>query len=336
MCAAAPLWVGSCAAAGAPPPRAPLHALAPAADSEAPGHVVLRGPDVTDPFMMRWEGRDYIYASQGTSFLNVPMRVGRRPGAWGHATDVLNHLPAWAAWGGTWAPDVHRVVGGWALYFSAYLRGVSPPTHCIGSAFGPSPAGPFVAARRPMVCQLEHRGSIDARVVADGSRLVMLWKSEDNANPMVPGPDQDGRTGIYAQRLSGNGRVLLGRPVEILRPTQPWEGTIVEAPDMVEARGTYWLFFSGNWYNQPSYGIGVAACTTPLGPCTDARPGPLLGSNQQGSGPGEESLFHDGREVDLLYNPFRADDPGPVIPRPVMLAGVGFGPAGPYLAVRDA
>ncbi len=246
---------------------------------------------------------------------------------------MLPHLPAWAEGGLTWAPDVHQVAGGWALYFSSLLKGVSPYTHCIGSAFSRSPAGPFVPTDRPFICQRDHRGSIDARVFVEaGNHLVLLWKSEDNANPLVPGPDQNGYTGIYAQSLSADGRRLLGQPVKIFAPAEPWEGTIVEAPDMIEEWGTYWLFFSGNWYYSTSYGIGVAACESPFGPCSDPRPEPFLGSNDQGAGPGEESLFRDGSNVYLLYNPFRADDPGPVVPRPVTMTRLGFTPKGPYLA----
>ena len=101
---------------------------------------------------------------------------------------------------------------------------------------------------------------------------------------------------------------------------------------MVEAWGTYWLFFSGNWFNQPAYGIGVAACQSPFGPCTDPNPAPLLGSNLQGEGPGEASLFQEGGTVSLLYNPFKGNDPGPAIPRPVDMTRLGFTPQGPYLA----
>ncbi len=303
------------------------------ATPDRPGRIILTGPDPTDPFMLENGGRYYLYTSEGTGILNVPLRIGTRPGRWGSPVDVLPVLPAWAEGGATWAPDVHRVAGGWGLYFTALLAGVTPLTHCIGSAFSPSPRGPFVPTSGPLICQLDHRGSIDARVfVAPGGRLVMLWKSEDNANPEVPGPDQDGPTGIYAQNLSADGRRLLGRPVRILGPSEPWEGTIVEAPDMVSAWGTYWLIFSGNWYDSPAYGIGVASCQSPLGPCADTDPAPLLGSNQQGVGPGEASLFEDGSAVFLLYNPFRADDPGPVIPRPVDMARLGFTPKGAYLA----
>ena len=316
--------------ARAPSPTPPARSSTP----EAPARLILTGPsDNTDPFMLKHAGRYYLYTSEGTTFMNVPLRIGSRPGRWGKTVDVLPRLPGWAEGGLTWAPDVHAVTGGWALYFTALLRGVNPFTHCIGAAFARSPAGPFVPSDHPFICQLDHRGSIDARVfVTTGNHLVMLWKSEDNANPSVPGPDQNGLTGIYAQGLRADGRALLGQPVKIFAPSQPWEGTIVEAPDMIEAWGTYWLFFSGNWYYSPSYGIGVAACQSPFGPCSDPEPGPFIGSNHQGTGPGEESLFRDGSSVYLLYNPFRANDPGPVIPRPVAMARLGFTPQGPYLA----
>jgi Glycosyl hydrolases family 43 len=309
------------ASAAPPPSSTPL----------APARTILRGPDVTDPFMLSWQGQDIIYTSEGTSLLNVPARVGA-PGHWGPVTDALPRLPQWAMGGATWAPDVHQVAGGWALYFTSLLRGAPLSTHCIGAAFSSSPTGPFSATDRPFICELDHRGSIDARVFDDGGHLVMLWKSDDNADPEIPGPDQNGETGIYAQSLAPDGRTLLGQPVKILGPSQQWEGTIIEAPDMVEAWGTYWLFFSGNWYYSSSYGIGVAACQTPFGPCADVNPKPLIGSNFQGSGPGEESVYVAGGDVWLLYNPFKANDPGPVIPRPAVMTRLGFTPQGPYLA----
>jgi hypothetical protein len=313
--------------------RIETDAPAPSPTPDAPARYILKGSDdVTDPFMLTWHGRYYIYTSEGTTFLNVPVRVGTKIGHWGQPIEALPKLPHWAVGGRTWAPDVHQVAGGWALYFTALLRGVSPPTHCIGSAFSSSPTGPFVPVQRPFICQLDHRGSIDARVLVDGSRLVMMWKSEDNANPDYPGPDQNGYTGIYTQYLSADGRVLLGHATKIFGPSEPWEGTIVESPDIIEAWGTYWLFFSGNWYFSPQYGIGVAACQSLFGPCTDVSPKPFIGSNEQGLGPGEESIFQEGGAVYLLYNPFRANDPGPVIPRPAVMARLGFTPDGPYLA----
>jgi hypothetical protein len=317
-------------------PTAPLPGAytgpTPAPNAVAPGRTIYTGTDdATDPFMLTIGGRYYLYASEGETLENAPLLIATTLGQWGAPIDVLPQLPAWAAGGLTWAPDVQKVSGGWALYFTALLHGVRPETHCIGAAFGPTPLGPFVASPSPFICQLDHRGSIDPRVVTVGNALVMLWKSDDNANPYVRGPDQGGYTGIYAQDLSADGRTLLGVPVKILSPSQRWEGTIIEAPDMIEAQGVYWLFFSGNWYDTPQYGIGVAACASPLGPCADTDPAPFLGSNLQGLGPGESSLFVDGDAAYVLYNPFKANDPNPVIPRPVSMARVGFTPYGPYL-----
>ena len=308
---------------------------APLAIPAAPARLILSndGNDNTDPYMLKVGDTYYLYTSEGGFFLNVPLWIGTRLGRWGSLIDALPHLPAWANGGLTWAPDVQKVEGGWALYFTVLLRGVSPATHCIGAAFAHSPSGPFVATAHPFICQLAHRGSIDARVFveADG-QLVMLWKSDDNANPAVAGPDQDGTAGIWAQDLSANGMTLLGAPTEIFSPSEPWEGTIVEAPDMIEAWGTYWLFYSGNWFNTTSYGIGVAQCQSPFGPCADPDPTPFIGSNLQGVGPGEESLYENAGSVYLLYDPFKDSSPAPVIPRPVAMARLGFTPYGPYLA----
>jgi beta-xylosidase len=310
----------------------------PALTPLTPARIILKGPDATDPFMLHVGKLYYLYTSEGdfgasAYDMNVPVWIGTRIGHWRAPRDVLPVLPAWANWGATWAPDVRKVAGGWALYFSAVLKGVHPETHCIGAAFGPGPAGPFTAEAQPMICQRDHRGSIDARTFLDADdKLVMYWKSEDNANPDYPGPDQNGRTGIWAQGLSANGRVLLGSPVKIFQPDQPWEGTIAEAPDVIEVFGTYWLFFSANWYNTAGYAIGVASCQTAFGPCTDPVPQPLLGSNSQGSGPGEPSVYNDGHNIYLLYNPWHSNDPAPTPPRPVAMARIGFRSNGPYLA----
>ena len=58
----------------------------------------------------------------------------------------------------------------------------------------------------------------------------------------------------------------------------------------------------------------------------------MLGSNAQGTGPGEESVFANRAGLWLAYTPFRSTLPLPGPPRPVSLAHLGFGASGPYLA----
>ena len=126
-------------------------------------------------------------------------------------------------------------------------------------------------------------------------------------------------------------RDRISTPVRILEADQPWEGRIVEAPQMVRVDGRYWLFYSGNWFNQPGYGIGVAECAGPFGPCRKHLRGPWLGSNAQGAGPGEGSLFHDERGWWIVYGPWAVEFTAST-PRPAALAHVAFGSSGPYLA----
>ena len=237
-------------------------------------------------------------------------------------------LPPWVGAGFTWAPDVHRFATGYVLYFTALVRGSHPAMECIGDAVGTSPTGPFRPSPQPFICQPTLGGDIDPRVIVglDGSPY-MLWKSDQNIGGATT-PTQ-----MWSAPLSADGRTLTGRPALLLTPDEPWEGTIVEAPDMVAVDGTFWLVYSGNWFNGPNYAIGAARCAGPQGPCADLGQNPLLGSNAQGSGPGEPSLFADSDGVWMLYSPWRSLAPRPDIPpRPVEITRIGFTAAGPYLA----
>jgi beta-xylosidase len=82
-------------------------------------------------------------------------------------------------------------------------------------------------------------------------------------------------------------------PTSLLVPDQGWEAGTVEAPDLVTTGGRYYLFYSGNNWNSSDYAVGVATCTGPLGPCSDASPHPILSSGNGIDGPGGESVFAD-------------------------------------------
>jgi beta-xylosidase len=101
---------------------------------------------------------------------------------------------------------------------------------------------------------------------------------------------------------------------------------------MVLLEDTHWLFYSGNWFNQPAYAIGAARCEGPAGPCTKPFDRPFLETNAQGAGPGEGSLFVDADgALWMVYSPW-AVDYETYTPRPVALARIGLDPIGPYLA----
>ncbi len=94
--------------------------------------------------------------------------------------DALPRLPAWAAWGETWAPDAVEIDGEWLLYFAA-LFGDSG-LHCIGNASSSTPTGPFVPFEEPLVCDLDAGGNIDPSVFVDSvGDAYLLWKIDANA-----------------------------------------------------------------------------------------------------------------------------------------------------------
>lgn len=293
-----------------------------------PAVLVTPNEDVPNPFIVRAHGEYLMFASQAWLSVPITLLVSKSLTRWGkRILDPLPILPKWAQTVFTWSPDVREVDGKYLMWFSAALAksNASPPMKCIGVARSHSIYGPYVSGeRRPLVCQTSHYGSIDPRTFLDPSgRLWLLWKSDDNAD-WTPTT----QTTIFIQRLSANGMRLLGRPVALLSSSQSWENHIIEAPDMVFAGGHYWLFFSANWFNEPTYSIGLAQCAGPTGPCKTSLNGPWLSSNAEGEGPGEETLFKDGSAWWLLYSPSAVHYQSPT-DRPAALARIVFGPKGP-------
>jgi hypothetical protein len=178
-------------------------------------------------------------------------------------------------------------------------------------------------------------GDIDAQIFYDpqgpggaAHPNYLIWKSDNNN---LPG---SGPTTIWAAPLSNDGLALTGAAVAIFRPDRSWEQPIIEAPQMTQApNGTVWLFFSGGGtFSSPNYAIGAASCAGPLGGCTDISSAPLISSNAQGSGPGEETVFVGvDHSTWVLYNPWHTGDPGALL-RPAEAARIGWSPQGPYVA----
>jgi beta-xylosidase len=68
-----------------------------------------------------------------------------------------------------------------------------------------------------------------------------------------------------------------------------WEGHLIEGPWLTRQQGRYWLFYAGNDFCTPAYGIGVAVADHPLGPYVK-QPEPLLRSTPSWSAPGHASV----------------------------------------------
>lgn len=309
------------------------------ANEARPADLVLPHRNLPDPYVLKVGDTYYLYSSQ-TGFTTPPVPLTESAGdtlfRWHRTEAAMTALPSWAEDGFTWSPDVIRIGNRYVLYFDAWVlkkiyfnpreSGFGQRSQCIGVAVAASPAGPFAPLDEPpLVCQLKDHGDIDPRAFrAPDGRLYLDWKSDDNAF-------QPARTThLYAATLSANGEHLTGSMHLLMNGNHvSWAGTLVEAPDMIYAHHTYWLFFSGSWFNGPDYSIGVAVCRGPTGPCTPKTNKPWLTSNAQGRSPGEESLFEDSSGWWIVYSPWDLQERSY---RPVALAKVAFGPDGPYLA----
>jgi hypothetical protein len=303
----------------------------PVADPSRPAILDNMGWDQPDPFVFAQSGTYYLFTSRSNEPQNVPVQSGTAFGQWGSTTDALPDPPAWAMPDVMWAPDVAQFGSHYILYFTSQLVSQSQHTMCIGDAVSTNPAGPYISSPVPFICQLSLGGSIDPRVfVDDNGQPYMVWKSDENSRSW------SFDTQIWSQRLSADGTQLVGAPAAIFRPDEPWQHTVVEAPQLEKVNGNYYLFYSAGAFTHPSYAIGAARCSGPTGPCYDTSSTPLLGSNLQGWGPGEESLFTNATGFWMVYSPWFAnmDSPGP--PRPVALVRLGFGPKGAYLAAPFA
>jgi beta-xylosidase len=131
-------------------------------------------------------------------------------------------------------------------------------------------------------------------------------------------------TPIRAQRLADDGRSLIGESRIVLTNDLDWEGHLIEGPFVTRQDGRYWLFYAGNDFSTPSYGIGVAVADRLLGPYTKQGE-PLLKSTREWTAPGHASVAPglDGRPQ-LFFHAFHPGTGGYNMFRALLTAGLRF------------
>ena len=142
---------------------------------------------------------------------------------------------------------------------------------------------PFAQTRRPMERFFFMQPLIEA--VLDNWNHVKAKLADDPDAAMI---HEAMSTPIYAQRLSESGE-LYGDDVVVLVNDLDWEGHLIEGPWVTLQEGRYWLFYAGNDFGTPAYGIGVAVADHPLGPYVK-QPEPLLKSRPSWWAPGHASV----------------------------------------------
>ena len=132
------------------------------------------------------------------------------------------------------------------------------------------------------------------------------------------------RTPIFAQRLAADGASLIGERVQVLENDLPWEGHLIEGPWVTFQRGRYWMFYAGNDFTNPAYGIGVAVADDLLGPY-EKQPHPLLRSTSEWLAPGHASVASglDG-QPQLFFHAFHPGTGGYNAFRALLTVGLAF------------
>jgi len=139
-------------------------------------------------------------------------------------------------------------------------------------------------ARRPMERFFLMQPLIEAALAAWSTVRAVLG-GIDEAKDIIGAM----RTPILAQRLAADGSELIGEAQEVLANDLDWEGHLIEGPWVTRQAGRYWLFYAGNDFSTPAYGIGVAVADRPLGPYLK-QPEPLLKSTRTWWAPGHASV----------------------------------------------
>jgi beta-xylosidase len=245
------------------------------------------------------EGIYYAYATNASG-KNIQVARSEDLVTWRVLVDAMPALPTWARLGGSlvWAPEVMQIGDKYVLYYTA--RDKESDRQCVGVATSDKPEGRFTDTNdRPLVCQTEEGGTIDAHPFRDGDKLYLYYKNDGNCCNMA--------TWLYVQEMAPDGLSLVGEPTRLVRNDRAWEGGVVEAPTMWKQGDKYYLFFSANSYAGMEYAVGYATCESAVGPCEDAPENPILASqmdvNPPVVGPGHQTIVvDDDGETWLVYH----------------------------------
>ncbi|OQC26627.1 MAG: Intracellular endo-alpha-(1-_5)-L-arabinanase [Verrucomicrobia bacterium ADurb.Bin070] len=252
---------------------------------------VINAIGPADPDVLFYNGTYYLYCTGD----NISYRVYT-------SRDLVN----WTRKGrvfkpgekNVWAPDLYADPDDGLIYLYYTVR------ERIGVAVAQSPEGPFEERARLV------EDAIDAHLFRDDDGRLYLYYVQ------FPG------FRITVQRM----RTPLekeGAPVELLRPTEPWEktsGHVTEGPFLLKRQSTYYLIYSGTGADSPDYAVGYATAASPAGPFVKHPGNPVIRRGEGVFGPGHGCVvtdakgalwhvYHQQRDESRGWNRFLCIDP---------------------------
>lgn len=213
--------------------------------------------DFPDPHVLYFRGKFYAYATHSSGY-DFQVMESTDLVHWTHKGSAFR--PPWSG-EHLWAPEVIQYRG--LLYMTYSARNPQTGKHDIGIATGTNPLGPF-QHRAVLVRGDDNRvGVIDATIFFDRDGTPYLIYSEE-----------DPRT-IALRQMSPDLLKVSDEKTVLLRPDRDWEKGISEAPTMLYRNGTYYLFYSGGWFQSykrdACYAVAYATSRALKGPYVKAE-----------------------------------------------------------------
>ena len=249
---------------------------------------------IGDPFVMRWNGKYYMYATSG--FKGFYCWVSEDLNTW--SKPIVCYEGGDRSFGNAmfWAPEVFEFDGRFYMYYTAHWKIYQQEQLRIGVAVADRPEGPFldVHDQKPMFDF--GYGVLDADVLKDGDKSY-LYYSTAGANHIVDGNKE---SQIWVIELGQDHVSVKGEPRLILKPEQDWEMRQPEnhqywneGPLVLKKDDRYYMMYSANFFASPYYGIGGATADSPWGPFEKYEENPILATSDRISGPGHNSVVQD-------------------------------------------
>lgn len=251
-----------------------------------------------DPFILRAsDGRYYLYCTSedGSGF---PVRSSEDLIHWTEHGLALSAKDGRWANDTFWAPECYELGGKYVLLYSANWK--DNPTQAlenyrIGAAVADTPVGPFTEVSDRPIFDPGYP-IIDANLYQENGRYY-LYYSRCCYEHSVDGLEE---SWIYGVELKPDFSGIIGEPVLLLRPEQPWEGRSAAATGrrwnegsfLMKAGDRYLMTYSGNYFGGPDYAVGYAVGQSPLGPFVKAAENPILERYGDVTGTGHSCMLH--------------------------------------------
>ncbi len=235
-----------------------------------------------DPFILEHEGTFYAYAThngpKGFQVLTSKDLVN-----WTRQDPVGK--PSWSS-DQMWAPEVYPHNGKWYIFYSALNHTTNKRDLAV--SVGDGPLGPFhdLAVLVPGASENEgtsQDGAIDPTIYFEGDQPYLLYIRE--AQPRA----------LKIVKLKPDFSAIEGEAKALIHADRPAERGILDAPTMIKRDGTYWLVFSGGWFQSwkkdACYRVWSAHSRSLMGPYVKSDKPIIESKAGETYSPGHQTIF---------------------------------------------